>query len=483
MIAPYLLLYRLVVYRMKRHAHMKRKRIHSQNLTTEKNDPKTRPEKARRASSFGEAIQEFTQHVESLARASDITMKTMAGTTKKAKKSLDDFMKAKGVRTVEKDGSESYRIKPEDLTSFKRHVKDLFSSALALRNVPRMFLSSLVHHYDAYLGHLLRVAYYVKPELLNASQRHLTFTELVALTSVDAARDFIIEKEVETVIRDSHSAQFDWMESHFTLTLRKELPAWPRFIEITERRNLFVHCDGIVSSQYLSVCRKHGVTLPKDLKHGDDLNVSPEYFSSAVECILEIGIKLGNVLWRKLQPDMLQDADKHLHRSTYTALTEEWYSLAKVLLHFAVDTLKKQSSEESRCMNLINLAIAHNFSGEREQALAILKSNDWSASEDKFKLAVAVLEHRHSDAVHLMKRIGTHGSVTRTDYSTWPLFKEFRHKPEFLATYRDLFGEDFILPKVEQEQKQHETTTKPPAKTRKKRAVLFSTRVKKGKKA
>ena len=267
--------------------------------------------------SFGDQIQVFAQHVESLARATDMTMITMTEAMRKADSSLAQFMEAKGVRPVEQDGSESYSIKPEDFTSFRRHLKDAVSSFLAVRDVPRMFLCSLVHHYDAYLGRLLRVAFLVKPELLNASQRHLSFTELVALSSVDAAREYVIEKEVETVIRDSHASQFDWMEARFGLSLRKDLLAWPLFIEITERRNLFVHCDGIVSSQYLSVCRKHGVNLPAGMKVGDELGATPDYFSQAVECVLEVGVKLGHVLWRKLKPDQLQEADQQLHLTTF----------------------------------------------------------------------------------------------------------------------------------------------------------------------
>jgi hypothetical protein len=381
-----------------------------------------------------------------------MTVKTMAEATQEAAKQFTEFMEARGVRTVEKDDSESYQIKPEDLIPFKRYCKDFSSCALAMMNVPRMFLCSLVHHYDAYLGRLLRVAFQVKPELLNTSQRQLSFTELVSLSSVEAARNHIIEKELETVIRDSHAAQFEWMESRFGLPLRKDLPAWQRFIEITERRNLFVHCDGVVSSQYLSVCRKHEVALPQGLKIGDVTDVTEEYFSQAVECVLEIGVKLGHVLWRKLEPDKLEDADWALHRAAYDILAEERYGLAKTLLHFAVDTLKKHSSEEIHRMNVINLAIAHNFSGERRQALDILKGYDWSASEAKFKLAVAVLEHRHADAVRLMKGIGANGSVDRISYSSWVIFKEFRHRPEFLRAYRELFGEDFVLRKADCEE-------------------------------
>lgn len=443
---------------------MARKQVESANGSSSKTTPRSSTPSAAPGASFGDVIQQFMEQVESLSNASDMTMKMMKEAVNKAVKCFTSFMGVKGVRILEKTGSQSYQIKPEDFASFKTYYRDMQSCLLSLRNVPRMFLCSLVHHYDAYLGRLLRTAFLVKPDLLSASKRQLSFAELTALSSITAAREYIIEKEVESVIRDGHADQFDWMESRFALSLRNELTAWPRFIEITERRNLFVHCDGVVSSQYLAVCAKHGVSLTDGIKTGDEIGVVKDYLRQAVECILEIGVKLGHVLWRKLQPDRLKEADRALHMAAYDVLAEERYTLAKVLLHFAVDTLKKQSSEDIRCMNMINLAIAHNFSGEREQALAILKTKDWSASEEKFKLAVAVLEHRYTDAMRMMHTIGARGSISRVSYSSWPLFKEFRKRKEFLAAYRDLFGEEFVLPKTELEGAYEHAEAKEPTK-------------------
>jgi hypothetical protein len=419
--------------------------------------------------SFDHEIQHFITQIESLSKAIDMTMKTVYEALHREKERLDNFIKKKGIKTIEKDGSETYGIKLDDFATFKRHDKDLTSSILAVQNVPRTFLCSLVHHYDAYLGRLLRVSFFIKPELLNASQRQMLFTDLVSFPSIEDAREYMIEKEVESVIRDSHVAHFDWMENRFAIPFRKELAIWPKFVEITERRNIFVHCDGMISSQYMNVCKKNGVAFEKQIKVGQELHVSEKYFQEAVECILEIGIKLGHVLWRKLQSDLLSEADDALHHATYDLLYEERYALTKTLLYFAVDTLKKQSSEQIKCLNLINLAIAQNFSGERSKALSTLKSYDWSATEDKFKLAVAVLEHRYNDAKTLMKRIGSKGSLRRIDYSSWPLFKEFRHTEEFMVTYKDLFGEEFVLTKKdeqEEQQKKIEKSTRASRRTR-----------------
>ncbi len=402
--------------------------------------------------SFEREIDSFVLNVEGLSRAYHQTMKVVTTSAKELVEAFLNFLEEKGVVTTTEGGKAAYQIKPADLRFIKKQSKDISASSIAVMKIPQIFFCSLVHQYDAFLGRMLRVAFYLKPETLNSSQKQMTFSDLMSFNSLDEAREHMIEKEIESIIRDNHDDQFTLMENRFGLALRKDLPAWPAFIEMTERRNLFVHCDGVVSSQYLSVCQKHGVSTDKELRPGEPLHVTREYFEGAVDCILEIGVKLGHVLWRKLQPNQLAAADNSLHRITYDLLLDEKYLLAKTLLHFASNILKKHSSESMHRMNLINLAIAHYHLDEKPKANQLIDSQDWSACEDKFKLAVAVLRDDYPGAEKLMKKIGKKGEVTREDYSSWPLFRTFRESREFLRTYKKLFGTDFLVPKEDIEQ-------------------------------
>jgi len=405
--------------------------------------------------SFGNEISAFAFDVESLSRANHQTMKVVENATKELVKGFNAFFKEKSIVTKTEDGETAYQIKPADFPLFKKRSKDLKASIQANMKIPQIFFCALIHQYDAFLGKLLKVAFYVKPESLNASHKQVSFSELMSFGSLDAAREYLIEKEIESIIRENHDEQVTCMENRFGLALRKDLPIWPMFIEMTERRNLYVHCDGIVSSQYLSVCQKHSFIHDNQLKAGQQLVVTKQYFDQAVDCILEIGVKLGHVLWRKLQPDKLNEADKSLHFTAYGLLLDEKYSLSRTLLQFAVNTLKKHSSESIRRMNLINLAISHYYLDNKPEALALLDSQDWSACEDKFKLAVAVLRDEYEIAEKLMQKIGKKGEVTREEYSSWPLFRTFRESKQFLRTYRKLFGKDFFIPKEEMQERSY----------------------------
>lgn len=395
--------------------------------------------------SFVFEINRFVHQIESLSKALFPTTKTMEEVFKNNISDLERFIKDNKIFSDSKDGTKTYHIKAPVLHKFKGHIKAMASSAQAVKHIPRIFMCSLVHQYDAYLGRLLRTAFFLRPETITPSGKSITYKELASFSSIDDAKKSIIEKEVETVLRDSHIDHFEWMEKRFDIPLRKDLPSWKTFVEITERRNLFVHCDGVVSSHYLDVCKKEGVVFEKPVKLGEELDVSLDYFKSSFNCIFEIGFKLGHVLWRKLLPKDIEKADTSFQNSGYELLSEEQYDLAIILLEFYLYTFKHYYSDEYRRINLINLAIAYRFSGRTKESKQLIEKDDWSACGNHFRLAVAVLQDRYKDAIQLMKQIGADGKVTRENYSQWPLFKEFRRNKMFLKTYHSLFGEEFVL--------------------------------------
>ena len=312
----------------------------------------------------------------------------------------------------------------------------------AIYQTPRALLVAMVSSFDAYLARLLRCIFYLRPERIDNSERTLSFSQLVNLDSIDAAREHVINKEIETFLRQSHVEHFDILEKLLDMPLRKGLDSWTKFVEITQRRNLFVHTNGVVSDQYVSVCKNNGCDIG-DAKIGDKLFLDDTYFRIAFECLYEIGVKLAHVIWRKLSPDQLEDADASLNQICYELLQIKRYRLAHNILFFATDTIKKHSTALNRRMMVINRAIAVKF-GEIESDASPLDLEDWSDCGLPFQLAIAVLNDKFESACDIMRKLGTeHDMVTRTAYANWPLFQQFRENENFLTTYREMFGAEF----------------------------------------
>lgn len=353
----------------------------------------------------------------------------------------DDHLKAleEHGQELDPDGAtRNFNIPPEHLQKVRQLGRINTQYRTAKELLPRTFLVSFVSTYDAFLGSLVRALFEAKPEVLNSSGKQLTYKELVAFENLETARTFVVDTEVESLLRKSHSEQFDWLESTFSIKLREGLDSWPTFIELTERRNLFVHCHGKASTQYLKVCKDHkadttGVAL------GATLDARHQYLVNAYKCLYEIGVKLSQVLWRKIKPDELEAADNALISTTFELLVLEKYDIAARLLSFATK-LPRHSSEVTKRIFLVNLAQSYKFTDQQEKCLSALSTIDWSACSDNFSVCVAALKDDFIKAAEAMHRIGAAGAIKQHEYIDWPIFKEFRKSREFSDAYTKIFG-------------------------------------------
>lgn len=315
----------------------------------------------------------------------------------------------------------------------------IFANAL-----PMMAFVSIISLFDAYLGRLLKGIFLIKPELLHSSGRSITFSELLAFGSFESAQQHFVEKEIETILRESHITQFDILEKRLSVILTK-LPAWKTFIELTERRNLVVHADAQVSAHYLDTCEKYQIGTSKDLKVGDKLEISPKYYKQACECVIEIGLKLNQVIWRKILPEDLIKAETSFIDTTYDLLISKQYELAERILELSKEKNFAKVDTESRLLILINLAIALKGQEKNRECETLLSNEDFSALSLKFKLANLVLTEKYEEASELMKKIGKEGEIRQSHYREWPLFRWFRETEWFKSAFDAVYGIKFTI--------------------------------------
>ncbi len=393
---------------------------------------------------FKKEVEIFTDHIDSLFQTSPMVNIILKVTQITSEKKRDEYIEKNGIVKQDENGKETTKLDFKYINKYLDLDKKASKSLLAHKIIQRNFIVSLVSQFDAYIGSLIRKIFLIKPELLNGSEKNLSFSKLAEFNDINEAREYIIEKEIEAVLRDSHSNQFKWLENKLNIPLTKDLPSWQNFIEITERRNLFVHSNGVVSSQYLSVCSKHKVKFDKIIATGEVLDVNDKYFGIAYRTLYELGVKLSQVIWRKLLPENIEDADHSLNDIIYSLLQRKEYELAINLSEFASSTLKKHSSQEFKLVFNVNKAQAYKWDGQTEICNKMMKGMDWSAMSDKFKLSKSILLNDFPTAYKLMKKIGNdEEELPQMGYKEWPLFNEIREETEFQETYKSIFNEEY----------------------------------------
>lgn len=330
-----------------------------------------------------------------------------------------------------------------ELISTLRTLEELHASK-ALPVLARSLFMQIFCEFDAFIGSLLTVIYIKNQDLLKGISREITLRELFEHESLDSVKRAMLNKEIETFRRDSYVEQFANLEKKFQITLRK-FDEWGEFVELSQRRNIFTHNDGMVSDQYLTVCDREGWKFPRRPLVGSTLNVELGYFGRALQVMSKVGFMLAHTLWSKVFPKELDDMHESINDRLYECLENKRWKTAAELGSFGLsDAMKRGASEITLRIRTINLAIGLKFAERQDEAYKLLDRLDWTASYRDFRLAILVLHENYDEAVKLMRSIGKSGELLeQSSYYTWPLFHRFRERPEFYAVYEEIYGEPY----------------------------------------
>lgn len=351
-------------------------------------------------------------------------------------------------------------IKPEDVKDNLEKKRDIFITLKELFNAinklnigktifKNNIIISLISRYDEFVGDILKILLTLKPDAVFNQDKTLTLTEIYDLGSIERILDKFIEKEVEKVLRDSHSKQFDYLEKRVEIPLRKDLSIWPDFIELTQRRNLLAHCGGIISAQYLKVCKDNNVDMDKfdnKTKEGSRIIIDNKYIESAFFIVYEIGFKLGQTIYRKTFPekDKLEFADSSLTETGYQHLYRNNWAQARMIFDYATKLRNDWvSSDGYKKVFIINLCIALINLNRKDEAIGILNNIDWSSANSKFTLAVSVLNDNFVQAEKIMSIMNGYEPISEDDFREWPLFNDFRKTEYFARAFKKIYGKDY----------------------------------------
>ena len=404
------------------------------------------PEESEPGNAIQIAIDNFILSLEGVREIAPFFEVIADALAQKHRKDFESQRDRFGTIVSEADGQQQISFPLYQASRARDALRRLRNTKVAQRALPNMVLLALVSQYDAFITDLLKSLFQAKPELIFMSDKQIKFSDISQFSSLEEVKESIIEKEVEAIVRQSHAKQFDVMEKLFGVRLREGLDVWPDFIEITERRNLLAHTNGIVSRQYIAVCQSNGVPENELPSVGEQLSYPSGYLEHSYRVLFEISLKLSHVLWRKILPNDLRSSDAHYNDKCYQLIKSNQYDLSIKMLDFMCDVVKTHSEENLRLFLELNRCNAWRLAGDKKRSLALLNKIDTSALGLEYKLAEAILRDEFEQASILMKSIGAeHNVVNRFAYSDWPIFEQFRDSQHFLDAYEEVFGEPFTI--------------------------------------
>lgn len=390
-------------------------------------------------------LSRFLENISCLRETYEDTERTLLRQMKGAEKQFHDLIKNFPVDSE----SGEMDIPVKHYREFQKKERHKKRTERALSLVPQSYLVSLVSLYDQFYAGLVRLIYRIEPDKLKESNKSFCYRDLCDYSSVQEVKVEIVDETVEELLRDSHVKQFSWLATAMGISKLNDFKEWPDFVELTERRNLFVHSDGVVSQQYITVCGNEKVNMAKDVVKGCQLNVDKDYFEKAFKTLYIVGIKLTQMLchtvYDRQYPGEYSDIDKLLINNVYELIAEEMYDVAISVSEFAHDDkiIGKKHNGHDRTFILLNYAQAYKWNGQDEKCKQMLAATDCTTWKDELLIPKLALEDKFDEVYAKMRVVGNRSDIlTPENYRQWPIFKEIRKEEEFGKVFKDIFGEE-----------------------------------------
>lgn len=387
---------------------------------------------------FTVAVNDFVDDIESIESSLfQVIMESLYKDYEKKKKSLDNLVSRKSKKT--KKGKTMLLI--ESLSDFEDKFRSARQARLALDNVPNSIFVMLVSHLDNHFKRTLKIVLDSRKDLIDGTEKNISLSELFEMRNMDEAKAYVLDRELDDIL-NTRIKYFGWLKSKLKIDVQFDKVLFSRLYEITERRNLFVHTGGFVTQRYLDICKRQGLSFKEKTTSGDKIKIRPDYFAASFVTTYLVGVISTHIIWRELQPDLLEESDGNLNEKIVELLNRERYSIAYRLANFA-NSLQKFSSEETKLMFIINESLALKFLGEEKKSQEIINKIDWSATKEEFKMAVAIIKDDRDLVKKIMFKIGPNKDM-KSAYKDWPLFKKFRKTKTFTSTYKAIYDEEYV---------------------------------------
>lgn len=331
--------------------------------------------------------------------------------------------------------SQSFIIHEEDVFSVKRRLNFLSHEMRTDNALQRAKLSSLIAEFDFLMLKVLKTFAIENQSIFVSDDEAIPAAYFRQGNSFKDWEKEKSEEEISKILRGSHEATIKWIleeiaevENLKTVTSNKY---YIDFLEICQRRHLFVHNGGVVNKNYITNCRKIGVNEDNIPAMGTRLHADAKYLRSAAARVYLTGTYLTHLCIQKRFPQHKEESYSLLLSASHDFLSEDLTKMAERIIDFA-EYKKKDFKNDTKLSFGVNRALCKLFDQrlsldeQTSSASEVLDQYDWSLAPPKFELAQACIRRDFSNIINLAKSAAN----TDLDYEVASYFCVFREARE-----------------------------------------------------
>ena len=378
---------------------------------------------------FNENVSEIEKEIDSLDLPSDDA--EIEYTPEQLQKWKNEFKEFAAPEATESMGN-WIKNNPRKVPQLYNLVQMLKQPSAHGKILRRGVLIMLTSFFEILLSDIIHFYYFKYPNALpKPEEKAINLAELrkMGSVSIENIEQYFLIQEVERVIRGGFYKTLKYFSDNLHIDLRNLTTFQKQITEITQRRNLLVHNDGVVNEQYLAnVSSEYVVDL--GIEKGCRLNVTKNYLLRSFDAVYLFSLMLTQFCWRKWEKDD-ELIDKSILEFMVYALSRERYTL---VIDSVVFIRKLKLEKSVYRFVVINHAIAERELGDERKVHSLVSKCDWLPMTIDVQIALSVLRKNYEETYRLLKEAKDSNEIINI-MPEWPLFKPIKHTSEFIEIF------------------------------------------------
>ncbi|RCR69297.1 MoaD/ThiS family protein [Larkinella punicea] len=285
----------------------------------------------------------------------------------------------------------------------------------------------LNNYFEYLLADLLSFYYTSFQKSLNDKEVKMSLKEINEYESIEELVNAQIQREVEAMLIEKTFEQLlDHFETRLKISLEKDIINWSLIKEYRERRHIIVHNSSIVNKKYIT-----RTDNPYNLKIGDTVGISKEYFAESLRVFQIAGLLLIFECWGNWEKGTADKAIETMMVQSFNFLKNNDNHLAKSICNFS-DKIEARNEHQENCLLrlLINKCIALKRLDNKTTLKKELKKIKVGTSTPIFKIAYLILNDNDEDLLENFKRAKVLKEIDKHIYFEWPIFEFIRNRDD-----------------------------------------------------
>jgi hypothetical protein len=296
-------------------------------------------------------------------------------------------------------------------------------------------LISLIIFFELLIGSIIKYRLMKYPKAFeDLENKTLTLEEIRRLGSLENAELYLIEQEVETILRKKYQ---DWI-----IHLRKSnsvklefLNSFDIFIvEIFQRRNLFVHNEGIVNNIYL---KNVDPSLTKKVERESNITITKDYLENSINIIEHVGVLLCLEIWGSMEKKS-PIRTEFIQTTGYNYMETGHWELARDM--FKINLNEKQITNRLKTMSQINYWLSMKELNNFNQCVNEINSSDFTDKSLDYQLCLFALSENKEKFFEIIPKAISTKAVSFDELNEWLVLKPMRTDERFsmaLESFKD----------------------------------------------